>query len=112
LVYFAKCPKREGDPHPPSLLLPPGEVNEAVVGLCALREARCSGGGLPSSLLDEPPRGRRDDISANNMNYIYWDCFTVFRKKRVGEIGGYLLVMCKNIIKKVGWGYEPPPTLP
>ena len=66
LVYFAKCPKREGEPHPPSLLLLlPGEVNEAVVGLCALREARCSGGGLlPSSLLDEPPRGRRDDIGA------------------------------------------------
>ena len=84
LVYFAKCPKREGDPHPPSLLLLPGEVSEAVVGLCdALRDARCSGGGLPSSLLDEPPRGRRDDISANNMNYIYWDCYYCLERREL-----------------------------
>ena len=80
LVYFAKCPNREGEPHPPSLLLLLGEVNEAVVGLCALREARCSGGGLPS-LLDEPPRGRRDDISANNMNYYILGLLLLFREE-------------------------------
>ena len=48
-----------------------------VVGLFTLREARCSGGGLPSSLLDEPPRGRRDDI-ANIKNYIYIGLLLLF----------------------------------
>ena len=80
LVYFAKCPNREGEPHPPSLLLLPGEVSVAVVGFC-VREARCSGGGLPSSLLDEPPRGRRDDISANNMNYYILGLLLLFREE-------------------------------
>ena len=80
MVYFAKCPKREGDPNPTlgSLpILPPGDP--ATVGLLDMGPPAprprpslfCrSGGGFAPPPLPLPPRRDVDDMSRIDIDAI------------------------------------------